>query len=509
MTGKLLLVVCTLLAIPTAVAPGAPISGASYLAGSTILMVGIWVGSRRCSGAARRAWSLIALAATCWLVGDVLQRIIPPGRVGQVLWPPEVCWLASYPLLIAAVVLMVRARHLSPAILREIHLDVITITAAASVGAWRLLIAPALASGRLDLVTVVSLLYPVGDVALFALAVALLVTPGRRGPPLVLLTGCLGATLVLDGLFALLPKVLPALNIDRLDAMLLVTNSLLAAAALHPARADLVQPPEVLDQPATLHRWRLVILGAALTAVSVAAALPWKAQALDRLVLLTASIVMSATILTRLYGVVRDREQAEARLNHLANHDQLTGLANRSLLVRRLNSALAVPVGGLPRCLVLLYVDLDGFKQVNDTWGHAAGDHVLKIVAGRLRQLTRTGDTVARLGGDEFVVLCLDVAEADAPAMGQRLREVVTDPIPWAGHPTQVGASVGVFSTRRAHLDRPDAPDVDEILRSADVAMYTAKRGGGGVVATCFPPRPSSPRPTTDHARTSNSTMAT
>jgi diguanylate cyclase (GGDEF)-like protein len=200
-------------------------------------------------------------------------------------------------------------------------------------------------------------------------------------------------------------------------------------------------------------------------------------------VLFTATVVMSVAILSRLYGVVRDRERAEARLSHLASHDQLTGLANRSLLIRQLTAALAATDGDLSGGLVLLYVDLDGFKRINDTWGHAAGDHVLKTVAGRLLEVTRAGDTVARLGGDEFVLLCLDVPGSGISPMGQRVRDVINVPINWSGHRIQVGASVGVFSSDEdAICVRGVGLDVDEILRSADVAMYAAKNGGGGVV---------------------------
>jgi diguanylate cyclase (GGDEF)-like protein len=480
MTGNRLLVACVLLAVPTAAAPGTLLAGISYLVGLALLVAAIWAGALRCTGEAREAWTYVALAASCWLVGDVLQRVIP-GQAENAVGVSDVFWLASYPLLIGAVTLMMRARHLNSTILREIRLDAVTIVAATSVGAWALLIAPTLASGDLDFVTVVSVLYPVGDVALFALAATLLVAPGRRGLPLMLLTGCLGATFALDCLYTVLPHVAPALDIGRIDSLLLVTNALLGAAALHPARADLVRAPEDLDHPVTLHRLRVVILGAALTAVSVAAALPWAGRMVDHVVLSAAGVVMSMTIVTRLYGVVRDREQAEERLSHLASHDQLTGLANRSLLIRRLGSALAFTVDDPSRGLVLLYLDLDGFKQVNDTWGHAAGDHVLQVVSSRLLQVTRAGDTVARVGGDEFVVLCLDVAASEAFTMGRRVRDVVEEPIQWLGHETRVGASLGAFSAGTT-VEPLVGLAVDEILRSADAAMYAAKSAGGGVV---------------------------
>jgi diguanylate cyclase (GGDEF)-like protein/PAS domain S-box-containing protein len=171
---------------------------------------------------------------------------------------------------------------------------------------------------------------------------------------------------------------------------------------------------------------------------------------------------------------VTARRKAEERVQHLALHDSLTDLPNRLLLLDRVSLALAHATRSR-RGVGVLFLDLDGFKQINDTHGHQAGDMVLTEVARRLRGSVRLSDTVARLGGDEFVVVCPDMASpADLPTIAGVLARAVTRPILLDGLEVQVGASIGItFGT--AH----DDPEI--LLRQADQAMYRAKeRGDGG-----------------------------
>ena len=174
----------------------------------------------------------------------------------------------------------------------------------------------------------------------------------------------------------------------------------------------------------------------------------------------------------RIVGIVLDiteRKRMEEALRHQATHDALTGLPNRVLLDERLGAALAAGP------LALLLLDLDRFKEVNDTFGHPRGDELLAEVAARLRGVTREADTVARLGGDEFAVLLLGGAEADARAAARAIRATLEAPIAVAGQPVQVGASIGV-ALAPAH-----GGDGATLLRRADVAMYAAKRAQSGV----------------------------
>jgi diguanylate cyclase (GGDEF)-like protein len=164
------------------------------------------------------------------------------------------------------------------------------------------------------------------------------------------------------------------------------------------------------------------------------------------------------------------RRRDEERVRHEAVHDPLTGVANRTLLRDRLEHAVArsARTGG---AIGVLFVDLDNFKRVNDAFGHATGDTVLVEVGRRLRVTVRPADTVARIGGDEFVVVCEDVDEDSALALGRRLQLAIRLPIAAGGVEHDLSASVGIAL---GHTD-PDA-----LLADADAAVYRAKAGGRG-----------------------------
>lgn len=170
---------------------------------------------------------------------------------------------------------------------------------------------------------------------------------------------------------------------------------------------------------------------------------------------------------------VTDRVSEQTRLRDLALHDALTGLPNRALLADRLDLALAGTRRTGGRVLVA-FCDLDDFKTVNDTSGHAAGDHVLVTVAHRLREAVRPADTVARVGGDEFVVLCPDVPdEAVAHDIAGRLLAALRTPVLIDGTACHRGGSIGVALSAAGR-----GTDASALLQAADIAMYRAKRSG-------------------------------
>jgi diguanylate cyclase (GGDEF)-like protein len=162
------------------------------------------------------------------------------------------------------------------------------------------------------------------------------------------------------------------------------------------------------------------------------------------------------------------------KISHHASHDSLTGLANRALLRERIiDAGRNAADGGL---VAMLLVDLDGFKQINDGHGHAAGDHVLSVVAARLVAGVRGGDTVARLGGDEFAVLLDGMAEpGDEYTVAQHLLAELQKPIEYQETSLAVGASIGVSIWN-------GRTPVDALLQDADEAMYAAKAGGKSCV---------------------------
>ena len=169
---------------------------------------------------------------------------------------------------------------------------------------------------------------------------------------------------------------------------------------------------------------------------------------------------------------ITERVQLEQELTHQAFHDSLTGLANRGLLLDHLTQALA-RTRRSDHPLAVLLLDLDGFKQVNDSLGHAIGDDVLRAVARRFATVTRPSDTLARLGGDEFALLTEDIDELRAGALAARLLDCLTEPVEASGRTLRIGASVGIVVHGRG-----DHIDADDLLRRADVAMYAAKAAG-------------------------------
>ncbi|MBU1818102.1 MAG: diguanylate cyclase [Gammaproteobacteria bacterium] len=176
----------------------------------------------------------------------------------------------------------------------------------------------------------------------------------------------------------------------------------------------------------------------------------------------------------RTFTDITVRKQAEQRIRHVAEHDGLTSLLNRAAFLQALQAAL-VDVRHRARDFAVLYVDLDGFKPVNDQYGHAVGDQVLACVAARLSQVAREDDVVARLGGDEFALLQRGVTDRDsASRLAQRLVDAIAQPIEIESHTVQVGASVGIV------MSPADGADAEDLLRKADSAMYLAKATGRG-----------------------------
>lgn len=174
---------------------------------------------------------------------------------------------------------------------------------------------------------------------------------------------------------------------------------------------------------------------------------------------------------------VSERKSLEERLMHQAFHDPLTQLANRVLFRERVEALLTAPPG-VHRSLAVLFLDLDGFKNVNDSLGHATGDQLLIAVAGRLRGCTkRASDTVARLGGDEFAILLEGTDVAGATKVAERINRALASPFSIGGREVFIRASIGIA------VGTPGDGGADELLRNADLAMYRAKsRGRNGYV---------------------------
>jgi diguanylate cyclase (GGDEF)-like protein len=178
------------------------------------------------------------------------------------------------------------------------------------------------------------------------------------------------------------------------------------------------------------------------------------------------------------YRRTKEKQQADRRIRFLAHHDALTGLSNRAQLIEKLENALTIlPLRG--GCLAVHFIDLDHFKEVNDTLGHDGGDFLLKTVAERLRAVTRADDIVARLGGDEFVVVQTDIdGKGQVEDFARRLTSAVTAPMKLREQEIAATVSVGVA------LAPADGTNPERLLKSADLALYKSKADGRN--CTCF-----------------------
>jgi diguanylate cyclase (GGDEF)-like protein len=171
---------------------------------------------------------------------------------------------------------------------------------------------------------------------------------------------------------------------------------------------------------------------------------------------------------------ITERRHAEMKIAHMARHDALTDLPNRVLLRERLNEALAQVERG--HKLAVLYLDLDLFKNVNDSLGHPTGDELLRQVGDRLRRCVSSNDTISRVGGDEFFIIQTNIGDAtDAERLARRITEAVKAPYDLHGHLVVIDASIGIA------LAPADGSDANALLKNADMALYGAKASGRGI----------------------------
>jgi diguanylate cyclase (GGDEF)-like protein len=248
----------------------------------------------------------------------------------------------------------------------------------------------------------------------------------------------------------------------------------LAVGPILPTAPGITVPPP--GPPAT-HQPPLGLLGAALCANPLIAAVQAiRADGPASVVLPVSTMLVVPMVVLRLRLLSSQRARAEQTLAHQAHHDELTGLYNRRHIVTKIDEAMAALDRGEITEVTLLLCDLDGFKPVNDRYGHQAGDAVLQAVAQRLTGAAGTHDAVGRLGGDEFVILQVDGDEPVADRIAAALRV----PIEIAGGTVRIGASIGTASAWPG-----DGADRESLIARADAAMYAVKA------------RPATPEPVT------------
>ncbi|GIF15587.1 GGDEF domain-containing protein [Actinoplanes teichomyceticus] len=438
---------------------GDPVYFGVYL--TVVVLLCRTAASRRRSGD-RLPWLYVAVGQVAWLAGDAVYPIAMLLHRTDDGTASAVLWTAGYLAYGAALFSMARrraGRWLRPAVL-----DMLTLAVACAIVIWVVFISPYLAELAADpLGAYLYVMSPMGDIGILAGVLLLVMSPGRRtgATRLLLLSAVLRIASDLGSSFIPSLAVATAVGVGSI----LLSNSLLAAAALHANSSELTVTAR---RAPTLHPARVWFLGVGLlTAPAILFARREYAEA-ERFLLFFATVATAAFILARFASALRSLERAERTLEHRSRHDPLTGLLNRAALGHELDQC---PPGS-----TVLYLDLDGFKAVNDSAGHVAGDTILQTVALRLRGAVRDCDVVARLGGDEFAVVLAGLGSADGVRVADRIIEDVAMPIEHEGAWYTVGASIGIACT-----ERPDGPwRPAALLRAADTAMYQAKRLGRG-----------------------------
>ena len=448
----------------TVAAPTSVAGQAAYLGCFAGLVLVAWLGVRRQTPGARLPAAMVAGAVTAWLVGDlVLSGVDLIGGTGEI-GVQDLFWIAGYPLMGTGLFAMVRRR--APRQWRAGLQDGLTLTTAAALSAWIFLVEPGLHGQADPAVAVVGALYPLGDLVLLSSVLFLVLSPGRSGAPTRLLVAGTVSTLALDLAFAVLPNIWPDLLVERLDGLLLIANAMIVGAVLHRRRAELVTPVHVAVE--SQHPARVLFLGLALLTAPVMAVIHSGLSGDEQIALVIGCILTVGFTLARFTGAVREQSRVQRLLAHIADHDALTGLPNRRVLTDHLDRDFTPAPD-----TVILYLDLDGFKAVNDEHGHAAGDAVLVEVARRVRASIRRDDLPVRLGGDEFAILCPGLGPADGRALAERVVAAVAEPIWFESHLLEVGVSVGMSTALGCGSG-------DEFIARADHAMLEAKRAGRG-----------------------------
>ncbi len=248
------------------------------------------------------------------------------------------------------------------------------------------------------------------------------------------------------------------------DFLWMIGLPLLGMATLHPAMGSTLRP----RRPSARSEQIITCLPLVGLGVPVLDGDAWASMPPAVIIVMIGVLVLRVVVLTSQNHALSDR------LTELAHRDELTGLLNRRAVLELLGEwERDEESGGVH---AVLYLDLDGFKRVNDEWGHAAGDHVLAVTAERLRASVRPEDVVARLGGDEFVVL---VRKSDGSDLADRLLSIVSEPIVWATRELVVGCSVGVAVA--------DSAITSDLLACADAALYRSKAEGRNRVSIAAP----------------------
>jgi diguanylate cyclase len=427
-------------------------------------VIAIIVGTRMHKPTTPIAWYAMALGQFLFVVGDVVFTYYEEVLHLASPFPSwaDVSYLAAYVPLIFALALIVRNRR--PGSYFSIVIDASIITVAATVASWVFLMAPQVSSaGATTKETVVSLAYPLADLLLIGMMASVVFSTDMRALSYRMLSASLLALITADTLYTVGTIGDWYATGSPIDAGWTLSYVFWGAAALHPSMRAVTEENKVVT-PMRYTRRRLAVEAAAVTAIPLIRIV----QALRNepphgTILAVGSAIAGLLVIVRMGGLLSALESA-------ALHDPLTSLPNRRLLLDRISQAFR-RAERTKSPVAVLFLDLGGFKTVNDRFGHEAGDQALIEIGKRIVVAVRASDTVARLGGDEFVIVCEGLSRDQAEALGRRVRADVAAPLEIGKDLVELSVDLGI-----AVELAPEEGDVSGLLDAADRAMYHAKQ---------------------------------
>jgi diguanylate cyclase (GGDEF)-like protein len=434
-------------------------------------VVAIVVGTIRNKPQNPWAWYFMALGQFMFVAGDMIwtyyEEIVH--KTSPFPSVADVSYLAAYVPLLIGLAMVVRARR--PGHDLSSLIDAAIIAVAAAIASWIFLMAPQIGTAGASVKeTIVSLAYPMADILLIAVMASLVFSTDMRAFSYRLISASLIALITADSLYTFASIHDWYATGSPIDAGWLLSYVLWGTAALHPSMRKLTEPSKDVGQPRYTRR-RLGIEAAAVTAIPLMRVVQAiRGEPGHGTILAVGSALAGLLIIVRMGGLLGALESA-------ALHDPLTSLPNRRLLLDRISQAFRrAERSGAP--VAVLFLDLGGFKSVNDRFGHEAGDEALIEIGKRIVLAVRGSDTVARLGGDEFVIVCEGLSYDMAEALARRVRTDIAAPLEIRGDLVELTVDLGV-----AVEMAPERGDVTELLDAADRAMYHAKQ------AKNLPPR--------------------
>ncbi|MEV0713743.1 EAL domain-containing protein [Asanoa sp. NPDC050611] len=477
-----------LAAIAYIVVGNAVVTGAVFTAVGVGAAAALVVGPRINHARPSWPWYLLAAASVLFAVGAIV-RPWSAEQDGAVQLTSDAFTVPGYVLMFVALVGFLRMKH-GPK--RHAVIDGMLIGLGAGLIFALMFSLPAAdIANRSAAVSTVAGLYPIFDLVLVLLVANVAFTTSIRGPSYLMLIGSMVLLLAGDIGYAII-GVNGTLSGNRwIDLPFLFGFVLIGACALHPSMRGIGRRTPL---PVQAWSWRrlLLIIPALAVPFVLTAAIPDQST-LDRVVIAVGGGLMVALLLLRAVSAVQAYAAAQREYEYQATHDHLTALPNRALLVDHVGQVLAARPDQ-DRPLWLFFLDLDGFKLVNDSWGHYAGDRVIVEVARRLRRTVPAGAAVARVGGDEFVIAHSSTAD-EAIALAERILASLTLPLKATASDVVVSGSIGIAGStcagapkteteaddvRDAHAAGSALVTAEGLLRDADTAMYQAKAEGRG-----------------------------